>query len=170
MVAFRSPSKSKQIESISSVLYQQLEIYQYILEARKPTLAELCAQLPQSQPPKSRRRRKRRTLDDSQRKYPKNWKIIARQIKEERNYVCQVCGLQCLRPEDDKSYLTLSEIGQLTANCHHIDGNGFNNCPENLLVVCSTHHLFIHRGRRRNPPRGQGSLFDCLNNPIDLSK
>ena len=145
MVAVTSLPKSKQIESIESDRSSSLEIDRYILEARKPTLAELCAQLPQSQPPKSRRRRKRRILDESQRKYPKNWKIIARQIKEERNYVCQVCpkgyrfayGLQCLRPEDDKSHLTLSEIGQLTANCHHIDGNGFNNCPENLLVVCS---------------------------------
>ncbi|MGB5634204.1 MAG: HNH endonuclease signature motif containing protein [Waterburya sp.] len=162
MVAVTSPPKSKQIESILSDRYQQLEIYQYILEARKPTLAELCAQLPKSLPSKSRRKRRRGTLDESQRKYPKNWKIIARQIKEERNYLCQVCSLQCLRPEDDKSHLTLSEIGQLTANCHHIDGNGFNNCPENLLVVCSTHHLFIHRGRRRNPPKGQGSLFNLI--------
>ena len=161
MVAVLSPLELQpKPQVVKPNRYRQLEIYQYILEARKPTLAELCAQLPEYHPPKIKRRYNRRSQSNKERKYPKNWAAIARQTKEEKNYVCQICNLQCLRPEDNKHDLTRSEIAKLTANVHHIDGNGMNNLANNLLVVCSTDHLLIHAGRRGNPHRGQKRLFD----------
>lgn len=157
----KTSSVKKDSSSLKSNRYNQLEIYSYILECRTPTLKELCARIPSCEPPKKIAAKKpRRRLSEHDQKYPKNWIDIARQIKEERNYTCQICGLKCLRPEDNREHLTLSEIGKLTANTHHIDGNTFNNSPSNLLVVCSTHHLQIHQGRRSNPPKGQIALFD----------
>ena len=160
--SFKKPQSVK-TESLSPKhnRYTQLEIYGYILESRIPTLKELCDLIPDCEPPKKVAAKKnRRKLSECDRKYPKNWTNIARQIKEERNYTCQICGLKCLRPEGSREHLTPSKIGKLTANTHHIDGNTFNNSPSNLLVVCSTHHLQIHQGRRSNPPKGQLGLFD----------
>lgn len=168
MAATLSPPSLKKPQSVKTESlspkhnrYTQLEIYSYILESRTPTLKELCDRIPDCELPKKPQARKpRRKLLECERKYPTNWIDIARQIKEERNYTCQICGLKCLRPEDNREHLTPSEIGKLTANTHHIDGNTFNNSPSNLLVVCSTHHLQIHQGRRANPPKGQIALFD----------
>ena len=135
--------------SINSARYNQLEIYDYILKARTPTLQELCDIIPEIPVLKKKTTTTRRKhIPDEERRYPKNWAEISRSAKERQGYRCQVCNCQCLRPGDDKSKLTLSEIAQKTANTHHIDGNGFNNDPSNLYVVCSTHHLAIHRGQK----------------------
>ncbi len=95
-----------------------------------------------------------------QRKYPKHFKKIADRLKAERGYICADCGMQCLQPTDSREEMSLSEIAKHTANVHHLNGNGFDNRPGNLVVLCTTHHLLRHRGRKSNPPRGQGQLFD----------
>jgi hypothetical protein len=40
------------------------------------------------------------------------------------------------------------------------EGDRFNDSPENIFLVCSKHHLDIHRGTDRIPPKGQQNLFD----------
>lgn len=147
----RTKAKTKKLPvidySINSARYNQLEIYRYILEARTPTLQELCDIIPEKRVVRKTKARGK-NIPDSERKYPKNWAEISKAAKEKKNYRCQVCNLQCLRPEDDKSKLTKSEIARRTANTHHINGNGWNNHPSNHFVVCSAHHLAIHRGEK----------------------
>lgn len=156
----RKPQALSKIDySIDSARYSQLEIYSYILESRVPTLKELCDQIPENPLSHKKQAKTRRNILHSDRKYPKNWTEISRRAKEARNYCCEVCGLECLRPKDNKTELTLSEIAKLTANTHHIDGDTFNNEPENLFVVCTAHHLAIHSGEK-SIIKGQLRLFD----------
>lgn len=160
MSSVPSSTKPQSIDySLNSSRYNQLEIYNYIIEARTPTLEELCNLIPEKPIPKFRATKSRRNILRSERKYPKNWSEISRRTKKKQNYQCQVCGLQCLRSSDDKTELTLSEIAKRTANTHHIDGNTFNNEPDNLFVVCTAHHLAIHRGEK-SILQGQLRLFD----------
>jgi hypothetical protein len=36
---------------------------------------------------------------------------------------------------------------------HHIDRNPSNNCPDNLIVVSSSEHADLHRGRKKAPKK-----------------
>jgi hypothetical protein len=135
----------------------QLSFPGYILENRPPNLQELCDRLPEAVTPKPVRysnpfKRKIR--------YPSNWSEVAHYYKSLTGYRCQVCHQQCLRPHDSRAGMSKSQIAQLTLNAHHIDGNTFNDSPKNIFVVCSRHHLDIHRGTGGIPPKGQQNLFD----------
>ena len=160
-------SKTEIDYSINSARYNQLEIYAHILEARTPTLQELCDLIPQ-QPVVKKRNKKRSVNPQKKPRYPQNWLEISRQAKQRQDYRCQVCNLQCLRPEDDRTGLSKSQIAQITANTHHISGNGMENDPSNLFVVCTTHHLAIHRGEKLI--QGQLSLFDLSDYWIGICK
>lgn len=96
----------------------------------------------------------------SKSRYPDNWNEIASEKKEGVNWVCQKCGMQCLKPSDDISKLTKSERMKRTLVVHHADYKPENNCPENLIPVCSGCHLSYHKGRKGNISLGQLSLFD----------
>ena len=79
--------------------------------------------------------------------YPKNWKAVSANIKEDRHYCCQGCGQIGNKPRNP---LTV----------HHVDYNPANNDPLNLLLLCAKCHLRVQQGR---PPYLQriehGQLF-----------
>ena len=68
-------------------------------------------------------------------KYPDNWPVIARAIKEEADWQCEMCGKQCRRPDEpfDTHRRTLT-----VAHCNHVE----SDCrPENLVAACAPCHL-----------------------------
>ena len=57
-------------------------------------------------------------------RYPDNWQEIATRVKERADWKCQCCGLQCLRPGEDASKLTLSERSIRKLAVHHHNRQG----------------------------------------------
>lgn len=102
----------------------------------------------------------------SKSRYPDNWNEIASQKKEAVNWICQKCGMQCLKPSDDISKLTKSERTKKTLVVHHADYKPENNRPENLIPVCTACHLSFHAGKKGNIIIGQLSLFDIGENEL----
>ena len=92
-------------------------------------------------------------------RYPKVWKEIALSIKEAAGWRCSKCGLQCIRPGDDVSKLSISERRAKTLQVHHADFTPENNDPSNLIPLCTGCHLSYHWGRRGNVTPGQLPLF-----------
>ncbi len=74
--------------------------------------------------------------DDAQ--YTEDWKLVSRNIKAERGFRCEQCGVQ---PTDHRNLL----------HVHHINGHKSDNRPSNLKVLCvdchrkqaSHEHIFI---------------------------
>jgi hypothetical protein len=94
-----------------------------------------------------------------QNSYPENWKELTAQLKEQNNWKCSKCGLQCIKPgENLDQKLTRSERAKLTLQAHHSDYNVYNNRPENLRILCSACHLSYHCRRRSNHNPNQLSL------------
>ena len=92
-------------------------------------------------------------------RYPDNWQEIATGVKERADWKCQCCGLQCLRPDEDASKLTLSERSIRKLAVHHHNRQPEDNRPENLIALCSACHLDRHKFRHGSVPVGQLSLF-----------
>lgn len=99
-----------------------------------------------------------RVIMHSRSRYPKNWKVLATEIKERSGWKCQKCGLQCLRPGEDTRGLSRSERSARTLGVHHFDRTPENNEPSNLIAVCAACHLGYHAGGRSNVSIGQLSL------------
>lgn len=91
-------------------------------------------------------------------RYPKDWEAIALSVKAEANWQCQRCGKQCLRPENDRSKLSPSHVGQYTLTVHHSDFKPENNRRENLVPLCAPCHLRAHSPKKANIPVGQLTL------------
>lgn len=70
--------------------------------------------------------------------YPPEWWFIARAIKQERGWECEICHI--IQGEDPHNNITV----------HHKDHNTFNNDPANLLVACQKCHLRLEGIYRRN--------------------
>ena len=64
-------------------------------------------------------------------RYPKNWKAIAKRIKEKNHNCCERCG----HPHDKPSGHVLT--------CHHLDYNRSNCKDWNLAALCQKCHLII---------------------------
>ena len=92
-------------------------------------------------------------------RYPKDWKEIANSIKEASGWRCAKCGMQCIKPGNDVSKLSISERRAKTLQVHHADCTPENNDPSNLIPLCSGCHLSYHQGGRGNVSPGQLSLF-----------
>lgn len=91
-------------------------------------------------------------------RYPADWETIALGVKIGANWICQRCGRQCLKPDDDRSKLTPSYIGQHTLTVHHSDFTPENNQPSNLIPLCAPCHLRAHSPKKSNVSPGQLSL------------
>lgn len=65
-------------------------------------------------------------------RYPDNWPALARRVKDAAGWRCEQCG----HPHAPERGYTLT--------VHHIDGDTFNNAPDNLVALCQRCHLAIH--------------------------
>lgn len=61
--------------------------------------------------------------------YPQNWNSISKQIKELKNYTCEICNWN---PKTDK--------GKRFIHTHHQNGDKTKNTPENLKALCIDCH------------------------------
>lgn len=68
-------------------------------------------------------------------RYPSNWKDIAFGVKEQANWKCENCGLQCRKPgepfDTHKKTLTVAHLNHTPEDCR----------PENLKALCAPCHL-----------------------------
>ncbi len=92
-------------------------------------------------------------------RYPSDWKTIAHTIKDHARWRCAKCGMQCIKPGEDVSKLSMKERRARTLQVHHSDYNHSNSDPNNLIPLCSPCHLSYHQGGRGNVSPGQLSLF-----------
>lgn len=91
-------------------------------------------------------------------RYPDNWNEIATKLKEKADWKCSHCQMQCIKPNDDVSSLTISERRRRTLSVHHANYQPEDNRQENLICLCSGCHLAQHTRRRGNISIGQLSL------------
>lgn len=97
-------------------------------------------------------------------RYPDNWKDIALAMKQKVEWRCEKCGMQCLKPADNKSQLSKSERRRKTLTVHHRNYQPEDNRLENLVCLCSGCHLNYHTRQKGNISIGQLSLnFESLN-------
>ncbi len=91
-------------------------------------------------------------------RYPANWDEIARRVKDEADWKCEVCGRQCRRPgepfDTHRRTLTVAHLDHTPENCER----------SNLKAMCPACHLRYDaaqhaESRRRNKQRGQEPLF-----------
>lgn len=68
-------------------------------------------------------------------RYPKNWKQIAAQVKEEADWKCEECGKQCRRPGEP------FDTHRNTLTVHHKDHTPENCHRSNLVALCAPCHL-----------------------------
>jgi len=84
--------------------------------------------------------------------YPSNWPEIARAVKEEVRYVCEWCGVECERMNDNGNQMSV----------HHLDGNPENCERSNLAALCARCHLSdqhrVFRALRRKRLEEAGQL------------
>lgn len=89
-------------------------------------------------------------------RYSSDWMAIATNKKQAVGWVCERCGVQCLRPGEGRNLSwDIHEKKRRELQVHHCDHNPANNAPENLMAVCSICHLDYHRGGRGSITPGQ---------------
>ena len=71
-------------------------------------------------------------------RYPKNWKEIAHNVKEEADWHCKCCRKKCYEP-DEKPVNAAFILA-----VHHLDLQPENCNKENLLALCSVCHIRLH--------------------------
>jgi len=74
------------------------------------------------------------------REYPSNWKEIARRVKEQAGWRCEVCG----HPHDPENGYCLT--------VHHLNRIKDDVSDSNLVCLCQRCHLRLH-GLRVTPRR-----------------
>ncbi len=90
-------------------------------------------------------------------RYPAHWKELALAKKQSVNWVCERCGVQCLKPGERKG-LSTGDRYRLRMSVHHADYDPSNNDLSNLMALCSICHLHYHRRQKGNVTPGQLSL------------
>jgi hypothetical protein len=91
-------------------------------------------------------------------RYSADWKNIATTKKQSVNWVCERCGVQCLKAGEGKG-LSATERYRLRMAVHHCDYDPANNSPSNLMSLCLPCHLHYHRRQQGNVTPGQLSLM-----------
>ena len=84
-------------------------------------------------------------------RYPKNWKEIAFEIKQKAGWRCEVCGKQCRRPGEP------FDTHKRTLTVAHLNHTPEDVRPENLKAMCAPchlkndaqHHAETRKARRR---------------------
>ena len=79
--------------------------------------------------------------------YPADWDKIARQVKEEADWICQTCGQQCYRPGEKVA------ATRFVLTVHPRDHDPRNNDPDNLVALCTPCHLKEERSYQRQQAR-----------------
>jgi hypothetical protein len=96
-------------------------------------------------------------------RYPKDWQDIATALKKNEQWRCFRCGIQCFSPSRRPiGGFRNSAKRVFLLQVHHWDGNPENNQPENLVCLCTSCHLEVHRRIGSLTP-GQVPLFDAAN-------
>ena len=80
------------------------------------------------------RQRKHKSCKARVKKYPRRFYEVAHSAWARDKQICQECGC------DFKNPLSTSKMA-----VHHIDGNPQNNDLKNLVVLCASCHLKIHK-------------------------
>ena len=99
-------------------------------------------------------------MSSNPQRYPDNWDEIALSIKEQAQWRCRKCNMQCIRSGEDTSGLTKSERMVKTLVVHHANYTPEDNRAENLIPLCSACHLGYHTRKKSNITPGQRSLFE----------
>ena len=71
--------------------------------------------------------------------YGENWIEIRKIIYERDNWTCQICGVKCGTKRNGERI-----------QCHHIDCDRLNNDSSNLVTLCASCHIKIHRAQIKN--------------------
>lgn len=87
-------------------------------------------------------------------RYPKNWKQIAFEIKDGSGWICAKCGKQCRKPgepfDTHKRTLTVAHLNHIPEDVS----------PDNLMPMCAPCHLRYdakhHAETRRNRRKESG--------------
>ena len=91
-------------------------------------------------------------------RYPKNWNEIAFRVKDAADWKCQICGVQCYRPnekvEDHGRILTVMHLNHTPEDCR----------PENLLAGCGNLNL-LRNGKFLFLASGHGHRNNGDNHP-----
>ena len=76
-------------------------------------------------------------------RYPKNWEQIAFKIKEKAKWKCTKCGLQCLKPTDNKNDKSIKHLittkivkavsSAVVVSCMNIVNFNINNQPSQVI-------------------------------------
>ena len=88
-------------------------------------------------------------------RYPADWKVIAREIKDRAGWRCQVCGKQCRRPgepfDTHRNTLTVAHLNHVPEDVR--DGNLMAMCAPCHLKYDATHHAQTRKKRREGANR-----------------
>ena len=68
-------------------------------------------------------------------RYPKEWKLISKSIKDAAGWKCQKCGKQCRRPGEP------FDTHKRTLTVAHLNHTPEDVMPENLMAMCAPCHL-----------------------------
>jgi hypothetical protein len=122
-------------------------------------------------------------------RYATDWKLIAKQIKEDSDWQCHTCGKPCRKPkekikdfearigsawtkalveivcDDALGVVVRYKPQRFLLTVAHLDQNPDNNDPKNLKALCAPCHLRYdtpfrgYNSRRKKERKGQLSLF-----------
>ena len=78
--------------------------------------------------------------------YPRDWDIIAFEVKQEANWTCQKCSKQCLKPHEvaEAYKKDVRQWAIHTLTVHHLDHVPQNCDRSNLIALCSVCHRRQH--------------------------
>lgn len=82
---------------------------------------------------------------------------IRNHLLEEAGFACQECSYNTRHPDDGRPILEIE----------HINGNGMDNRPENLKVLCPNCHALTSTYRGRNRGNGRPSRYSKKIIPIE---
>lgn len=80
--------------------------------------------------------------------YVRDWDMISKHIREEKDYTCENCGLQ-ITDLYDRQYI----------HVHHIDGEKLNNNKSNLKCLCFYCHAHVDNNHKRKLTFGANGVM-----------